>query len=338
MKRAIAFLLCLMAMLAMCSCGKKEEKKPTAEVVKPDYVAVSENGSRTDDAIGFQLMAPEIGETVAVFETTMGTIIMRLFPESAPITVANFKGLIENKYYDGITFHRVINGFMIQGGDPTATGMEGKSVWGSDFEDEFNANLLNLRGAVAMANSGVNTNGSQFFINQNKTSYTEEDLDYDIIYQAYYTQNKDDLTQWYTSTPKLQEQYADSESYIKAVIDAEISKTSLLSYKVPEEAWKLYEKVGGNITLDGAWKLSGGHSVFAQVVVGMSVVDAISAVEKGRNDKPIKDVVINKAYLTAFTEQMKANMDGTTLDDVWDIGLEGSSEETPAESTQGDEK
>lgn len=71
-------------------------------------------------------------------------------------------------YYDGITFHRVINDFMIQGGDPTATGMGGESIYGGAFEDEFSLNAFNLYGALSMANSGPNTNGSQFFIVQMK--------------------------------------------------------------------------------------------------------------------------------------------------------------------------
>ena len=72
----------------------------------------------------------------------------------------------KNGYYDGITFHRVINNFMIQGGDPTATGCGGESIWGTNFEDEFDISLRNFRGALSMANAGPGTNGSQFFIVQ----------------------------------------------------------------------------------------------------------------------------------------------------------------------------
>ncbi|MCH4124395.1 MAG: peptidylprolyl isomerase [Levilactobacillus sp.] len=101
-------------------------------------------------------------------ETSMGTIQLQLFPEQAPKTVENFVTHAKAGYYDGLTFHRVIPNFMIQGGDPTGTGMGGESIWGQPFEDEFSQELYNLRGAVSMANAGPNTNGSQFFIVQDK--------------------------------------------------------------------------------------------------------------------------------------------------------------------------
>ncbi len=105
-------------------------------------------------------------DKIAVLETNMGTIEVLLFPEVAPKTVENFVGLIEKGYYDGIIFHRVIKDFMIQGGDPTGTGMGGESIWGHSFEDEFSDEARNFCGALSMANAGPNTNGSQFFIVQ----------------------------------------------------------------------------------------------------------------------------------------------------------------------------
>lgn len=109
---------------------------------------------------------PKKGEEIVLMKTSMGDIKVRLFPKRAPKTVENFKGLIKKSYYDGIIFHRVIENFMIQGGDPTGSGMGGESVWGGKFDDEFSADLKNIRGALSMANAGANTNGSQFFIVQ----------------------------------------------------------------------------------------------------------------------------------------------------------------------------
>ncbi len=103
--------------------------------------------------------------TVAILKTNMGTIEIELFDKQAPKTVENFVGLINKKYYDGVIFHRVIDGFMIQGGDPTGTGRGGESIWGKSFNDEFDSTLIfDKEGILAMANAGPNTNGSQFFI------------------------------------------------------------------------------------------------------------------------------------------------------------------------------
>lgn len=115
-----------------------------------------------------QLEKPVKGEKIAVMQTNMGDIKIRLFPEVAPKAVENFISHAENGYYNGLIFHRVINDFMIQGGDPTGTGRGGESIYGHSFEDEFDLSARNYRGALSMANAGPNTNGSQFFIVQAK--------------------------------------------------------------------------------------------------------------------------------------------------------------------------
>lgn len=104
----------------------------------------------------------------AVLKTNQGEIKIQLFPEQAPMTVENFIRLAQKGYYDGTIFHRVISDFMIQGGDPEGNVTGGESIWGHPFEDELSRELFNIRGALSMANSGPNTNGSQFFIVQNK--------------------------------------------------------------------------------------------------------------------------------------------------------------------------
>lgn len=113
-----------------------------------------------------QLEALKKGDTVAILKTNLGNITFKLFPEFAPKTVENFTTHIKEGYYDGIIFHRVIKDFMIQGGDPTGTGMGGESIYGRPFEDECNPMLRNYRGALSMANAGPCTNGSQFFVVQ----------------------------------------------------------------------------------------------------------------------------------------------------------------------------
>ena len=102
---------------------------------------------------------------VVVLETTQGNITLELFPDIAPLAVENFVTHVKNGYYNGIIFHRIIKGFMIQGGDPTGTGRGGSCIWGKPFKDEFAPNVtFNRKGILAMANAGPSTNGSQFFI------------------------------------------------------------------------------------------------------------------------------------------------------------------------------
>lgn len=149
----------------------------------------------------FQKELPKTGDTVAIFKTNMGEIKAKLFPNEAPKTVENFTTHAKNGYYNGLIFHRVIKDFMIQGGDPTGTGMGGESIWGNSFKDEFDVSRHNLRGALSMANAGPNTNGSQFFIveasscNENMLSQMKEmpNAFSDEIIEAY---EKDGGTPW----------------------------------------------------------------------------------------------------------------------------------------------
>jgi len=100
-----------------------------------------------------------------VLKTNKGDITLQLFWDVAPKACENFTSLVRKGYYNGTIFHRIIKNFMIQGGDPTGTGMGGESIWGEPFEDEFKPNVVFDRPYIlAMANRGRNTNGSQFFI------------------------------------------------------------------------------------------------------------------------------------------------------------------------------
>ena len=107
-----------------------------------------------------QLAAPEKGDLMATLRTNMGDITFKLFPEKAPKTVENFTTHVKDGYYNGIIFHRVIKDFMIQGGDPEGTGCGGESIWGRPFQDEFDVDLHNIRGALSMANAGHSYGGA----------------------------------------------------------------------------------------------------------------------------------------------------------------------------------
>ena len=146
---------------------------------KADYITKTLEEDGIFDALeGFGMVEKElhfpqvdieaVEGPLATIKTNHGDMRIKLFPEHAPKTVANFIALSKDGYYDGVIFHRIIKDFMIQGGDPTGTGMGGESIYGESFEDEFSEELYNVRGALSMANAGPNTNGSQFFIVQNQ--------------------------------------------------------------------------------------------------------------------------------------------------------------------------
>lgn len=123
-----------------------------------------------------QYDAVKEGATVAeIIIKDYGTVKIQLFEDRAPKACENFITHAKNGYYDGLKFHRIIDDFMIQGGDPDGTGSGGESIWGEDFEDEITKDLMPIRGALCMANAGANTNGSQFFIVQ-KDDYRIQDV------------------------------------------------------------------------------------------------------------------------------------------------------------------
>jgi cyclophilin family peptidyl-prolyl cis-trans isomerase len=126
-------------------------------------------GKSSQSGLKLPADAKSSGGKHALIETDKGTIEIEFFESDAPKAVENFRLLAEHGYYDGLTFHRIVKGFMIQGGDPNGDGTGGESAWGGEFPDEINRDSVLYqrgyrRGIVAMANSGANTNGSQFFI------------------------------------------------------------------------------------------------------------------------------------------------------------------------------
>lgn len=152
MKKLIA-ILCVILLITGCSSTKDkiDNEKETNEY---------NNSSNL-----LQFTPPSDGEEIAIMTTNMGTIKIRFFPDEAPKAVENFITHSKNGYYNGLTFHRVIKDFMIQGGDPLGTGMGGESIWKEPFEYEFSSKLHHFKGALAMAHSEMpNSNGSQFYI------------------------------------------------------------------------------------------------------------------------------------------------------------------------------
>lgn len=273
LKKAVTLGCVLSLSAALIGCGSNNKSNTgtsdqdgTAQVEPSE--AVEENTEPNDAdasaAVVEQLAGPQKGETVATLHIKdYGDIKVHFFKDAAPKAVENFVTLSKKGYYNGVTFHRVINDFMIQGGDPQGTGMGGESAWGGNFEDEINKYLIPLRGSLCMANAGGgNTNGSQFFIVQQDT---KDPADKEQVKQAL-----DQYVQMYKQSTGLP-----LDAYDDSVIDN-------------------YLKVGG------ALYLSGGYTVFGQVYEGLEIVDKIAASKTDANDKPEKDVVIESIDVTTF--------------------------------------
>lgn len=252
-KKLILFFSILTLIFITTACGAKEN----------DGVQDNEIDSTAQESQFPQLTSVQEGETVAIIKTNKGDIKVRFFPEFAPLAVENFITHAQEGYYDGLTFHRVINDFMIQGGDPNGDGTGGESIWGEPFEDEINSYLRHFRGALSMANSGEDTNGSQFFIVQ---------------------------------TPDIGESFKEElEIFIDnqdAVVDEEGYFT--IGDIFPTEVCNEYIENGGYPSLDGY------YTVFGQVYEGMDIVDSIASVETDENDAPLEDVIIESIEVLTY--------------------------------------
>lgn len=229
----------VIAALLFTSCGENKDastiKKETEDATKKATEKVNETVNKAvdtlnkavdtlksnikgavekvDSAVTGNKTTGSDGDFVMI-ETNMGKIKVKLYSDKAPITTGNFKKLANKGFYNGIIFHRVIDGFMIQGGDPTGTGTGGS---GETIKDEFGPGLKHSKkGILSMANRGPNTGTSQFFITLAPTDW-----------------------------------------------------------------------------------LDGKHAIFGEVVEGMDVVDKIGKVKTGANDKPVKDVVMEKVYVVS---------------------------------------
>ncbi|MBQ2924227.1 MAG: peptidylprolyl isomerase [Anaerotignum sp.] len=221
-----------------------------------------------------QAQMPADGEEIAVITTSEGVVKMRFFPEEAPKAVENFKTLAKDGYYDGLIFHRVIEDFMVQTGDPEGTGFGGESCWGEDFETEVSERLHFYRGAVAMANAGLDTNGSQFFIVQQKTVMEE-------------------------ALKAITDARDNNKEEVGVTLTDGIYYT--LSQLYPDEVLNYYRAQGGSAHLE--YVFGNGYSIFGQVFEGLETVDTIAAAETDEMDKPVNDIIIESIVFENYTAQ-----------------------------------
>lgn len=229
----------------------------------------------TSPSTMLQLSPLTPGEELAVLHTNHGDITLRFFPQEAPLAVENFITHAKNGYYDNLIFHRVMPNFMIQGGCPVGLGVSGESIFGEPFGLERSFNLLHFRGALAMAHSGPNSMGSQFYVVQN----TELEESFKERFQ-------------YLST--VQDEIAGDFSGERHIYVRDVHPAYGLQHFIEN---------GGTPHLDWHWNVDRqgrryGHTVFGHVVSGMEVVDEIANVETvvtndpNRQNRPAEDVII----------------------------------------------
>ena len=214
------------------------------------------------------------GERLAILHTNMGDITLRFFPTEAPKAVENFITHAENGFYDGLTFHRVIPNFMIQGGCPLGNGTGGESIWGEGFGQEYSPNLRHFRGALAMAQSALpNSIRSQFYIVQNNSLRSDFRTEFEWILE-----NMDEVIGQTPEGLPLTGRDLHTEDELRYLIDN-----------------------GGTPHLDRMFNPNF-HTVFGHVVEGMDIVDAIANVQTGANDRPVEPVIINNISFIIYGE------------------------------------
>ncbi len=168
-KIGILIALLLIILLGLSKLGNVDKNKKTSQ--DADNVKITQENKEDNNKSETKSMnESKEGDTIVVMKTNKGDITIELFTEDMPITAGNFLKLVKEDFYDGVKFHRVIDGFMIQGGDPLTKDDDKQNMWGTGgpgyaIEDEHVPGFSNLRGSISMANSGPSSGGSQFFIN-----------------------------------------------------------------------------------------------------------------------------------------------------------------------------
>ncbi|MBQ8961514.1 MAG: peptidylprolyl isomerase [Ruminococcus sp.] len=211
LKKAAAALICTVAAASLLtSCGVKDGSGSSQESTVTHQINIDRFASITKPSIDLEnssvknFTSPQKGDTVIIMNIKgYGEVKIRLFPEYAAKGVENFVELAKKGYYDGLTFHRVISDFMIQGGDPLGNGTGGESIWGEKFDGGTDPNVIHAAGAIAYANSGSTaTNGSQFYI-VTGTPVSQDDF---ALYEQYGYTFSDDAKAIYSTvggTPHL---------------------------------------------------------------------------------------------------------------------------------------
>jgi len=258
---------------------------------QPLQVEAAEGSGTIVDSPNLNLLqatSPNPGDTIVTLHTTLGDITLRLFPEEAPMAYANFVIHAREGYYDGLTFHRVIEDFMIQGGDPEGTGEGGQSVWDQGFGTEFSRNLHHFTGALAMARTSFpDSIGSQFYIVQGSTIDEFMLAEFELLLNY-----QDEI---------LGIDWDGNNVYVRDIFSTDTIHA--------------YMRYGGTPHLDLAVSETG-STVFGQVIAGMDVVNAIAALEVDDRDKPVTDVIIQRVTVEIYGAPLHYDLPAPIAGDV----------------------
>ncbi len=284
-KAVCAVSVCALMLLTGCSNNAAPDKSKPTEY---RLVKSSEAGNSGDVTLN-------AGDTYAVISIKdYGDITVKLYPDIAPYAVYNFTELAKAGSYNGKYFHRIIEGFMAQGGSATNTGAGGDSFEGGNFKCEVNTSMRHYYGAFCMASAGGNQS-DQFYIVNNKDSQTslkdlykqniegsEQQAKLMDMYLQMIDKNDASMKAYYDAYALQKQFYVDYNKGAQAMLDT-----------VTDAVISAYEKKGGSPVLDG------GYTVFGQTVEGFDVLDAISACEKvddgnGNISRPATDIIIDK--------------------------------------------
>jgi cyclophilin family peptidyl-prolyl cis-trans isomerase len=272
------------AVLILAACGKNNTEEGLAgENAGEVFDTISVGRENIDGTIyerlrdapakTLQLEPLTKGEELAVMHTNYGDITLRFFPEEAPLAVENFITQAKNGFYDGLVFHRVIDGFMIQGGCPNGAGNGGESIYREGLGLERSFNLHHFRGALAAAHSGPGrTIGTQFY----------------IVQSPQITQS---MAEYFRFLTTVQDETAGEFSDGRHIYVRDVWNTDMLEHFINH---------GGTTHLDWQWNNGGyGHTVFGHVVSGMETVDSIAGTETMR-ERPIEDVIIESISFIVY--------------------------------------